>query len=391
MRYVLLVFGTAALAGAPRLAAAQDQPARTMTRAFAVAADHAVLGITLAADEGAGDSLGVRVEQVTDSGPAAKAGITAGSRIVAINGVDLRLSPADAKADDMRGVAARRLTRAMRAVKPGDEVELRVLANGQTRTVKVRTVKASELAGGWGGSGGPMRLRMASDDRATLGLTVRASGTVRDTLGAFVAGVVPGGPAEKAGVVEGTRVAAINGVDLRVAAPDTADQAVASTRAQRFARELARAKPGDDVELRVWSDGRYRTVKVKAARPSEVYRGDAWHMGMLEGMPMTPPVPRMRMAPTPAVPPGAPRPPRTRLLAPEGRVYLHMDADDIEGITDHAMRAAEAAVRAAEDAMIEVEPFGAVIDVEPFDAAFEVAPFDMAPVRVELRPVVRID
>ena len=89
------------------------------------------------------------------------------------------------------------------------------------------------------------------------------------------------------------------------------------------------------------------------------------------------------------------------MLAPEGRVYLHLDADDIEGITDHAMRAAEAAVRVAEDAMMEAEPFDAVMDVAPFDAAFdvapfevapfEVAPFEVAPVRVELRPVVRID
>src|SRR5436309_11151409 len=38
--------------------------------------------------------------------------------------------------------------------------------------------------------------------RAVLGLELRPTGTRRDTLGVFVENVPPGGPAEKAGIVE---------------------------------------------------------------------------------------------------------------------------------------------------------------------------------------------
>ena len=90
-------------------------------------------------------------------------------------------------------------------------------------------------------------------------------------------------------------------------------------------------------------------------------------------MEMGVPMPRMRIAPAAPTPPRAPRPPRTRIIAPEGRVYIGVDADDIEGINDEAMRAAEEAMRSAEDVVIEVEPL-----------------LDLAPMRVELRRMVRI-
>ena len=41
------------------------------------------------------------------------------------------------------------------------------------------------------------------------------TGSSRDTLGVFVMSVEDGGPAAKAGIEEGTRIASINGVDVR--------------------------------------------------------------------------------------------------------------------------------------------------------------------------------
>src|SRR5437868_7260898 len=55
------------------------------------------------------------------------------------------------------------------------------------------------------------RADSAMAKRAALGLELRTTGTRRDTLGVFVEAVTPKGPAEAAGIVEGDRIAAING------------------------------------------------------------------------------------------------------------------------------------------------------------------------------------
>jgi hypothetical protein len=92
------------------------------------------------------DTLGVLVIGVTANGPADKAGIEEGDRIATANGVDLRLTPADAGDREMRGLMSRRLARAVQKLKAGDAVDLRVYHDGAYKTVKLTTVKASELA-----------------------------------------------------------------------------------------------------------------------------------------------------------------------------------------------------------------------------------------------------
>ncbi|HZD84326.1 MAG TPA: PDZ domain-containing protein, partial [Gemmatimonadaceae bacterium] len=67
------------------------------------------------------------------------------------------------------------------------------------------------------------RMDSAMAKRAALGLELRTTGTRRDTLGVFVEAVTPKGPAENAGIIEGDRIASINGVDLRTSAVDTED------------------------------------------------------------------------------------------------------------------------------------------------------------------------
>ena len=96
-------------------------------------------------NSGKRDTLGLLVESVTSGGPAEKAGIEEGDRLVSVNGVNLRLSAADAGEPDMDGVANRRLIRELEKLKAGDEVELRVYRDGNTRTVRVKTVAADEL------------------------------------------------------------------------------------------------------------------------------------------------------------------------------------------------------------------------------------------------------
>jgi hypothetical protein len=117
-----------------------------------------------------------------------------------------------------------------------------------------------------------MRTDSAMAKRAALGLELRATGTRRDTLGVFVEAVTPKGPAETAGIIEGDRIASINGVDLRTAAGDVDDSYVNGLAAHRLGREVQKLSPGNRVTLRVYSGGRFRDVQVTAGKASDLMR-----------------------------------------------------------------------------------------------------------------------
>src|SRR3954454_12828732 len=108
--------------------------------------------------------------------------------------------------------------------------------------------------------------------RAALGLELRTTGTKRDTLGVFVEAVTPKGPAETAGIVEGDRIAAINGVDLRTTVADAEDEYANEVASRRLSREVRKLTPGTRVTLRVYSGGRFRDVQVTTGKASEVMR-----------------------------------------------------------------------------------------------------------------------
>lgn len=151
------------------------------------------------------------------------------------------------------------------------------------------------------------RMDSAMARRAALGIELRSTGTRRDTLGVFVEAVTPKGPAETAGIIEGDRIAAINGVDLRTAAGDVEDSYTNGLAAHRLTREVQKLTPGGRLTLRIYSGGRFRDVQVTAGKASEVRRlGGRFNFrfpgpdGMMEfngpdGMMMLPPeIPMMR-------------------------------------------------------------------------------------------------
>ena len=119
--------------------------------------------------------------------------------------------------------------------------------------------------------------------RAVFGVQLSSTGSVRDTIGVFVARVTPKGPAENAGVVEGDRIVSINGVDLRVNAADAGDSYASGLPARRLTREVQKLSPGSVVNLRVWSGGRIRDVQVTAGRASDL-RGSGMFGYMFDGM-----------------------------------------------------------------------------------------------------------
>jgi C-terminal processing protease CtpA/Prc len=261
--------------------------------------DRAVIGITTSAGS-ARDTLGILIGSITAGGPAEKAGLEEGNRIASVNGVNLRLAAADVGDWDLSGALQRRFTREMGKLKAGDDVDLRVYTGaGQFKNVKIKTVTYESLYRT------SRRVRFDADDRAAIGVSLGSSGSKRDTLGVLIIGLNDDGPAAKAGLEEGNRIASIGAVDLRVGREDAGDGMLAGVKVQRLQRELEKVKPGDEVELKVYSEGRTRTVKLKTVALSDLNRGRSRSI-MIDGWPGGATI--------------APTPPAIRAIALPGRV-----------------------------------------------------------------------
>jgi len=251
----------------PPARALRIEPATPFGSGFAFSNEpRAVIGVTTSGSANSRDTLGVLVSSVRTGSPAEKAGIEEGNRIASVNGVSLRLSSADVGDYDMANIMTRRLTRELDKLHPGDEVDLRVYANGQTKAVTVKTIAPEDLYE----ATTPIR---RDAERPTLGLRLATTGSARDSIGVFVIGVDEAGPAAKAGIEEGSRIASINGVDVRgKAVEDDEFWVFRSTNINRFEREVQKLKPGEDATLRVFYNGQARNVTVKVAKASDLPR-----------------------------------------------------------------------------------------------------------------------
>jgi hypothetical protein len=281
--------------------------------------DRAMIGISTSSGSKR-DTLGVLISSVTEGGPAEKAGLSEGDRIQSINGVSLRVNREDAGDDEMGGIMQRRLTRELGKAKAGDEVTLQVWHDGASKTYKVKTVTADDLYQ-------PAKSRVARDERAVIGLGFGLTGSKRDTAGVFVNSVTEDGPAEKAGIIEGDRIAAINGVSLKLSKDDLDDMWVANSRLNRLSREVAKAKAGDVVELTVVSGGRSRVVKLTTVKASALKKegGQGFTFFRSPDEAMSPMPPMSFTVPAPPKAPMAPMAPH----APTVR-YFSYDGDEAE-------------------------------------------------------------
>ena len=120
---------------------------------------------------------------------------------------------------------------------------------------------------------------LAQSARTVIGISTAPSGGLRDTLGLLVSSVTSGGPAEKAGIVEGNRLQSINGVSLRASKEDAEDWGAYGFMQRRLTRELAKRKAGEEVELGVYAEGRTRTVRVKTVDAEELNESRTWAFG----------------------------------------------------------------------------------------------------------------
>src|ERR1051325_9825788 len=115
-----------------------------------------------------------------------------------------------------------------------------------------------------------MALRFDSR-KAVIGVTTSTSTGPRDTLGLLVSNVTRNSPADKAGIEEGNRIAAVNGVSLKLAAADLNDPDMENLMSRRLVRELDKLNPGDEVDLRVYTGGSVKSMKVKTISPDSLY------------------------------------------------------------------------------------------------------------------------
>ncbi len=322
---VLTVAATAVFAALPAVAQVYvDGPetriARgTVERAFQE--EHrAALGVGTAATGTLRDTLGLMITSITRDSPAEHAGLEEGNRLAAINGVSLRANAADVEDAELSGSLTRRLTRELAKVKPGDDVELRVYRDGRTQTMHIKTADSDSLFR----RRGVLRTARAEwEDRPALGFSFGGTGSRRDTLGVLVISVADSTPAERAGLEEGSRIAAINGVNLRVAREDAGDRYLSTAKAQRLQREISQLKIGSDVTLRVYSNGQFRDVTMKVARAGDLPRNS--RTMIFGGIGAFPP-----MAP---MPPMAPLQVMPHVRAfPRGGIHLDLGPQIEEGL-----------------------------------------------------------
>lgn len=113
---------------------------------------------------------------------------------------------------------------------------------------------------------GPGEGEIAMSRRGRLGVTVdMRPDAARDTVGALIAGVTPGGAAERAGIRAGDIVTRFNGTRLAgAAAANEHDSGEESGPAFRLIRFASRLEPGDTVRLEVRRDGRPQTFTFQA-------------------------------------------------------------------------------------------------------------------------------
>jgi len=259
-------------------------------------AHRAAIGIGTTTTGTLRDTLGLMITSITKGSPAEKAGLEEGNRVAAINGVSLRVNAADVEDGEMSNALTRRLTRELSKSKPGDEVELSVYRGGRTSTVKLKTADSDSL---FKRVDYVRQTREEMENRPTLGFSIGSTGSRRDTLGVLVMSVSDSSPAAKAGIEEGNRIAAIGGVSLRVANEDAGDRFLSSTKAQRLQREISALKPGENVTLKVYSNGQFRDVSLKVSRIGDLpKRGGMTYMSGDGFMPAMPSMPRIApMAP----------------------------------------------------------------------------------------------
>ncbi|HVS36189.1 MAG TPA: PDZ domain-containing protein [Gemmataceae bacterium] len=193
----------------------------------ALADDPGYLGLQLAPDE---NGKGVLVAGVFPDSPADKAGFKKGDVITDLDGK----AASDPKT----------LVDAVVGHKAGDEITLKAMRDGKEQSFKVKLAKrpAEPLAP-------PVP---PTPPAANAGFVGAALAPTADSKGVEIMDVLPGSPADKAGLKKGDVVTALD--------------STAVTDPAGLAGAVAGHKPGDEVTFKVMRDGKEQSIKVKVGQ-----------------------------------------------------------------------------------------------------------------------------
>jgi hypothetical protein len=120
--------------------------AATTTDGDVPADTRSLLGLAVGTSGTDRDTLGLLVTQVLRDGPGDRAGIDEGNRLAEIDGVSLRLDPADVGRSSATDAVMRRLTRTLRGLQSGEQTTLRVFGAGRFRNVTLQLGAAGTAA-----------------------------------------------------------------------------------------------------------------------------------------------------------------------------------------------------------------------------------------------------
>lgn len=121
--------------------------------------------------------------------------------------------------------------------------------------------------------------------RMLLGMSLGTSGTDRDTLGLLVTQVLRDGPADRAGIDEGNRVAEIDGVSLRLDPVDIGRQGAIDAVMRRLSRTLRGLQGGEQAALRVFAAGKFKNASVQLGNAASTPNAGG---GLVVTLPSTP-------------------------------------------------------------------------------------------------------
>jgi|GEM_PF-3956849 len=211
------------------------------------------LSVMVIEDDDPDTPEGVIIDDVHEDTGAQKAGLQAGDRIVAIDGVSVK------DLEDLRD--------ALKAYLPGDTVQVAVFREGQEMSLAVALGERTARFGLAKPFDGNKWVVLISEDRAYLGIhTLPLSKQLAEYFGVesglMITEVMADSPAQSAGLQAGDII-------LR-----WFDEAIVSTR--DLLKRLGKAKEGDDIELLIQRRDRQFSIPVTLGKTGDT--GGVFHL-----------------------------------------------------------------------------------------------------------------
>ncbi|MPZ06702.1 MAG: PDZ domain-containing protein [Nitrososphaeraceae archaeon] len=215
------------------------------------------------------DTKGILVVDITANSPADKAGIRGGDVLTAVDGQDIRLGGDVIVAVDNQSVRAMEdlLSYLEEQKAVGDNIELSVIRDGKTQHIDmVLTARPNQEAENMFQ---PNQDSKQQQQRPALGINginmtpelAELMNLTQSQKGFLIEDIISGGPADKAEIRGGYKIANINGSEFKLGGDIVVgiDEADVST-IQDIQSYLDTKEVGDSVQIRVLRDGQEITV-----------------------------------------------------------------------------------------------------------------------------------